>query len=72
MTERYYEDLRILLNVKFEVKVTGNGIGKYQESAHHECNLNLSLTKTIPIMFHSSANYGSHLIFKSLEDIISE
>ena len=43
MTERYYEDLRILLNVKFEVKVTGNGIGKYQESAHHECNLNLSL-----------------------------
>ena len=37
---------------------------KYQESVHQEYNLNLSLSKKIPVVFHNLQNYDSHLIFQ--------
>ena len=31
-----------------------------------ECNLNLSLSKKIPVVLHNMQNYDSHLIFENI------
>ena len=38
--------------------------GKYKCSAHWSCNINLRLTKKIPIIFHHLRGYDSHLIMQ--------
>ena len=37
--------------------------GKFRGAAHLSCNINLQLTKKVPIMFHNLKGYHSHLIF---------
>ena len=39
---------------------------KYQGSVHQKCNLNLSLIKKIPVVFHNLQNYDLHLIFQEV------
>ena len=34
--------------------------GKYSGSAHWSCNINLKLTKKVPVIFHNLRGYGSH------------
>ena len=34
---------------------------------HNQSNLNLSLTKKIPVVFDYLQNYDSHLVYKELE-----
>ena len=40
--------------------------GKYRGAAHCSCNINLRLTKKVPVIFHNLKGYDSHLIFKEL------
>ena len=40
--------------------------GKYRGSAHWSCNINLRLTKKIPIKFHNLRGYDSHLIMQEI------
>ena len=40
--------------------------GKFRGSAHWDCNINFQLTKKIPVIFHNSKGYDSHLIFSEL------
>ena len=40
--------------------------GKFRVAAHWSCNLNLQLTKKVPVMFHSLKGYDGHLIFCEL------
>ena len=40
--------------------------GKYRGAAHWGCNINLKITKIVPVIFHSLKGYDSHLIFKEL------
>ena len=40
--------------------------GKSRGTAHCSCNINLQLTKKVPIIFHNLKGYGSHLIFCEL------
>ena len=35
-------------------------------SEHQDCNLNLSLTKKIPVVFHNLQSYDSCLIFQEI------
>ena len=44
--------------------------GKYRESAHWSCNINLKISKKVPVIFHNLKGYGSHLIFKELSKFI--
>ena len=52
--------------VKLKVKDHNHITRKYQGSAHQECNLNLSLTKKIPVLFCNLQNYDSLLIFQEI------
>jgi hypothetical protein len=40
--------------------------GKYRGAAHQSCNLNLRLTKKIPVVFHNLRGYDSHLIMEEI------
>ena len=41
-------------------------IGKYRGSADWSCNVNLKLTKKVPVTFHNSRSYDSHLIIQEM------
>ena len=49
-------------NVRNHCQVTGNFIG----AVHWGCNINLELTKKVPVIFHNLKGYDSHLIFNEL------
>ena len=40
--------------------------GKFRGAAHWSCNINLQLTKKIPVIFHNLRGSYSHLIFREL------
>ena len=40
--------------------------GKYRGAAHWSCNINLKLSKKIPVIFHNLRGCDSHLIIKEI------
>ena len=41
--------------------------GKFRGATHQNCNVNLQLTKRVPVIFHNLRRYDSHLIFNELD-----
>ena len=50
-----------------KVKDNDRVTGKYRGSAHWSCNINLKLTKNIPVIFHNLKGYDSHLIIQEID-----
>ena len=40
---------------------------KYRGSAHWSCNVNLGLTKKVPVIFHNLEGHDSHLIMQEID-----
>ena len=40
--------------------------GKYRGAAHWNCNINMKISKKLPIIFHNLRGYDSHLVIKEL------
>ena len=38
--------------------------GKYRDSTHRDCDINLKLNHKIPVVFNNLKNYDSHLIMQ--------
>ena len=43
---------------------------KYRGSTHWSCNINLKLTKNVPVIFYNLKVYGSHLIMQEVCKLI--
>ena len=41
---------------------------KFRVAAHWSCNINLQLTKKVPVIFHNLRVYDSHLISNELKN----
>ena len=52
-------------NVRDHCHVTGT----FRGDAHWSCNINLPLTKIVPVIFHNLRGYDSHLIFNELSKL---
>ena len=42
--------------------------GKVRGAVRWSCNINLQLTKKVPVIFHNLRGYDSHLIFDELKN----
>ena len=53
-------------DVKVRVRDHCHITGKFRGAAQWSCNINLHLTKSVPVIFHILRDYDSHLIFDEL------
>ena len=51
--------------VRYHCRITG----KYRGATHRSSNINLKLTKKIPVIFHNLRGYDSHLIIKEISKL---
>ena len=75
MTKRTIKSLQIQFYCKRECEEGDEKVKehdliteKYRASAQQDCNLNLSLSKKIPVVFQNFENYDSHLILQEIEE----
>ena len=72
IAKKYHEDFeKEYEERKVKVKDYDHITEKHQRYRHQDCNLNLSLSKTIPVVFHSFQNMIHILSFKKLRNMIS-
>ena len=58
---------KVIYNDEENVRDHCHVTGKFRGAAHESCNLNLKLTKNVPVIFHNLRGYDSHLIFNELD-----
>ena len=46
-----------------------NVSGKFKGAVHWDFNINIRLTKKVPVLFHSLRGYDRHLIFEELKKL---
>ena len=56
----------LIENTDNKVKDHCHITGKYRGAGHWSCNINLKISKKVPVIFHNLKGYDSHLIFKEL------
>ena len=58
---------KLIDNDEEEVRNHCHVNGKFRGAAHWSCNIDLQLTKNVPVIFHNLRGYESHLIFCELD-----
>ena len=66
MSNSYWICEKLIDNDDEKVRDHCHITGKFRGAAHWSCNINLQLTKKVPVIFHSLKGYDSHLIFDEL------
>ena len=57
---------KLIENTDYKVRDHCHVTGKYRGAAHYSCNINLKISKKVPVVFHYLKGYDSHLILKEL------
>ena len=57
---------KLIENIDNKVRDHYHITGKYRGATHWNSNINLRMTKNVPVIFHNLKTYDSHLIFKEL------
>ena len=57
---------KLIENTENKVRDHCHITSKYTGAAHWSCNINLKISRKIPVIFHNLKGYDSHLIFKEL------
>ena len=58
---------KLIVNDKEKVRDHCHITEKFRGAAHWSCNINLPLTKKVPVIFYTLRGYDSHLIFCELD-----
>ena len=58
---------KLIDNDEEKVRDNYHVTGKFRDVAHGSCNINLKLTKKVPVIFHNLRGFDSHLIFSELD-----
>ena len=62
MKKHFNKELVMTKEDNENFKISCHITGKYNGSAHRDCNINLKLDLKIPVVFHNLKNYDPHLI----------
>ena len=57
---------QIAYNDNVKVRDHCHVTGKYRRAAHGNCNVNLKLTKKVPVVIHNLGGYDTHLIINEI------
>ena len=57
---------KLIVNDDEKVRDHCQVTGKFRGAVHWGCNINLDLTKNVPVIIHNLRGYDSHLIFNEL------
>ena len=58
---------KLIYNDEEKVRDHCHVTGKFGGAAHWNCNINVQLTKKVPVIFHNLRGFDSHLIFNELD-----
>ena len=66
-SKSYWICKKLIDNDKEKVRDQCHVTGTFRGAAYCNCNINLKLTRKIPVIFHNLRGYDSHLIFCELD-----
>ena len=63
---------KLIENTENKVRDHCNITSKYTGAVHWSCNINLKISRKIPVIFHNLKGYDSHLIFQELNSSLDK
>ena len=70
LSDKYWICKKLFTNEDKKVRDHSHIARKYRSGAHSDCNIDLKLTKKVPIRFYDLRGYDGHLTMQSFEEAL--